>query len=60
MCVARSPSRVLQTRYDIPAERVFAHNWIDFKDSRYCEGCELARLARPQDIQTATRVKSDQ
>lgn len=45
--------RVLQTRYDIPAERVFAHNWIDFKDSRYCEGCELARLARTQDILTA-------
>ncbi|UZE47218.1 N-acetylmuramoyl-L-alanine amidase [Rhodopseudomonas sp. P2A-2r] len=52
--------RVLQTRYDIPSERVFAHNWIDFKDLRYCEGCELARLARTQDIQTATRVKSDQ
>jgi hypothetical protein len=51
--------RVLQTRYDIPADRVFAHNWIDYKDSRYCEGCELARLARTQDIQTATRVRDE-
>ncbi|MFC0239873.1 peptidoglycan recognition protein family protein [Rhodopseudomonas telluris] len=38
--------RVLQARYDIPAERIYAHNWIDYKDARYCEGCELARLAR--------------
>ncbi|WP_041798370.1 peptidoglycan recognition protein family protein [Rhodopseudomonas palustris] len=38
--------RVLRARYDIPAERVYAHNWIDYKDSRYCEGCELAKLAR--------------
>ncbi|RJF75482.1 peptidoglycan recognition protein family protein [Rhodopseudomonas palustris] len=38
--------RVLQVRYAIPAERVYAHNWIDYKDARYCEGCELARLAR--------------
>jgi hypothetical protein len=38
--------RFLQERYDIPAENVYAHNWIDFKDRRYCEGCELATLAR--------------
>lgn len=38
--------RVLQARYDIPSERIYAHNWIDYKDARYCEGCELARLAR--------------
>jgi len=38
--------RVLRARYDIPAERVYAHNWIDYKDARYCEGCELAKLAR--------------
>lgn len=38
--------RVLRTRYDIPADRVYAHNWIDYKDARYCEGCELAKLAR--------------
>jgi hypothetical protein len=38
--------RVLQARYSIPAGRIYAHNWIDFKDSRYCEGCELARRAR--------------
>jgi hypothetical protein len=37
---------VLRTRYGIPAERVYAHNWIDFKDGRYCEGCDLATLAR--------------
>ena len=38
--------RVLQARYNIPSERIYAHNWIDFKDARYCEGCELAKLAR--------------
>jgi N-acetylmuramoyl-L-alanine amidase len=38
--------RFLQERYGIPAENVYAHNWIDYKDSRYCEGCELARAAR--------------
>ena len=38
--------RVLQARYDIPAERIYAHNWIDYKDARYCEGCDLAKLAR--------------
>jgi hypothetical protein len=38
--------RFLQERYDIPAENIYAHNWIDYKDRRYCEGCELATLAR--------------
>jgi hypothetical protein len=38
--------RVLQARYGIPTERVYAHNWIDYKDARYCEGCDLATLAR--------------
>ena len=38
--------RVLQARYGIPSERVYAHNWIDYKDARYCEGCDLATLAR--------------
>ncbi|MGZ5805283.1 MAG: peptidoglycan recognition protein family protein [Xanthobacteraceae bacterium] len=38
--------RVLQERYDIPAQSVYAHNWIDYKDARYCEGCELAAQAR--------------
>ena len=38
--------RVLQARYGIPNERVYAHNWIDYKDARYCEGCALATLAR--------------
>ncbi len=38
--------RVLSARYGIPAERVYAHNWIDHKDARYCEGCELAAIGR--------------
>jgi hypothetical protein len=38
--------RFLQERYAIPAENVYAHNWIDIKDHRYCEGCELGTLAR--------------
>jgi hypothetical protein len=38
--------RVLRTRYGIPRERIYAHNWIDYKDARYCEGCALATLAR--------------
>jgi hypothetical protein len=41
--------KVLRARYGIPAERVYAHNWIDFKDARYCEGCALATLARQLD-----------
>ncbi len=36
----------LQERYRIPAENIYAHNWIDFKDHRYCEGCELGTAAR--------------
>jgi hypothetical protein len=38
--------RFLQERYGIPPENIYAHNWVDFKDRRYCEGCELATLAR--------------
>jgi hypothetical protein len=38
--------RFLQERYDIPAASIYAHNWIDYKDRRYCEGCDLATLAR--------------
>ncbi|MTV16336.1 MULTISPECIES: peptidoglycan recognition family protein [Bradyrhizobium] len=38
--------KLLRARYGIPAERVYAHNWIDFKDARYCEGCALATMAR--------------
>ena len=37
---------VLRARYQIPLDRVYAHNWIDFKDARYCEGCALATMAR--------------
>ena len=36
----------LQERYGITPDHIYAHNWIDFKDQRYCEGCELAALAR--------------
>jgi len=43
-CLALVP--FLQERYGIPAERIYAHNWIDYKDARYCEGCALARRAR--------------
>jgi N-acetylmuramoyl-L-alanine amidase len=39
-------AQVLRARYDIPLQRVYAHDWIDFKDARYCEGCALATLAR--------------
>jgi hypothetical protein len=46
--------RFLQERYDIPAERIYAHNWIDYKDRRYCEGCELATLARNLGYQPAS------
>ncbi len=38
--------QVLRARYNIPLDHVYAHNWIDFKDARYCEGCALATLAR--------------
>jgi hypothetical protein len=38
--------KVLRARYDIPLDHVYAHNWIDYKDARYCEGCALATLAR--------------
>src|SRR5262249_15899863 len=38
--------RFLQERYDIPSKQIYAHNWIDFKDKRYCEGCDLALAAR--------------
>ena len=43
--------RVLQARYHIPSERIYAHNWIDFKDARYCEGCALAARARALNFQ---------
>ena len=42
--------KFLQQRYGIPAQRIYAHNWIDYKDSRYCEGCELAQRARAQNF----------
>jgi hypothetical protein len=39
----------LQERYRIPPENIYAHNWIDYKDSRYCEGCALAEAAKRLD-----------
>lgn len=38
--------RFLQERYVIDTQHIYAHNWIDIKDHRYCEGCELGKLAR--------------
>jgi hypothetical protein len=38
--------RFLQERYGIASDNIYAHNWIDYKDSRYCEGCDLAAEAR--------------
>jgi N-acetylmuramoyl-L-alanine amidase len=38
--------RFLQERYRIEADAIYAHNWIDYKDARYCEGCDLAQAAR--------------
>lgn len=44
--------RVLQVRYAIRSDRVFAHNWVGHKDRRYCEGCELADIARAPPLET--------
>jgi hypothetical protein len=49
--------KVLQTRYSISSDHVYAHNWIDYKDSRYCEGCELAKIARTQNLESASRIE---
>ena len=43
---------LLMARYSIARERVYAHNWIDYKDARYCEGCDLATLARDPKVRT--------
>lgn len=51
--------RVLQARYGIPTDRIFAHNWIDYKDHRYCEGCALAAIARAQGAQIALQGPSN-
>jgi hypothetical protein len=47
--------RFLQERYGILPEHIYAHNWIDFKDRRYCEGCDLATLARKINFQPSNR-----
>ena len=52
--------RFLQKRYDIPAENIYAHNWIDYKDRRYCEGCELATLARKLGYAPGRRASSSE
>jgi hypothetical protein len=46
--------RFLQERYGIAAQNIYAHNWIDFKDRRYCEGCDLATLARKINYQPSS------
>jgi hypothetical protein len=51
--------RFLQERYGIPSEHVYAHNWIDYKDHRYCEGCELGTLARQQAYEPGRTVAKD-
>jgi hypothetical protein len=45
----------LQERYGIPPDHIYAHNWIDYKDTRYCEGCELATAARKLDYRPSSR-----
>ena len=50
--------RFLQERYGITVDRVFAHNWIDYKDARYCEGCALAERARAQAYVPTDKVPS--
>jgi hypothetical protein len=50
--------RFLQERYAIPPENIYAHNWIDYKDTRYCEGCALAEAARAQAYQPTNRPGS--
>jgi hypothetical protein len=50
--------RFLQERYSIPPDHIFAHNWIDYKDARYCEGCDLASAARKQNYMP-TRVSPE-
>ena len=51
--------RFLQERYAIPAENIYAHNWIDYKDRRYCEGCDLAALARKLAHEPGKRVSGE-
>jgi N-acetylmuramoyl-L-alanine amidase-like protein len=51
--------RFLQERYDIASENIYAHNWIDHKDHRYCEGCELATLARKLAYQPGAAATKD-
>ncbi|MGE0035620.1 MAG: N-acetylmuramoyl-L-alanine amidase [Xanthobacteraceae bacterium] len=51
--------RFLQERYGISAEHVYAHNWIDYKDHRYCEGCELGTLARQQAYEPGQTAAKD-
>jgi len=47
--------RFLQERYGIAPQNIYAHNWIDFKDRRYCEGCDLATLARKINYQPSSK-----
>ena len=36
----------VQERYGITIDHIYAHKWIDIKDPRYCEGCDMAKRAR--------------
>ena len=47
----------LQERYGIPPDKIYAHHWIDFKDHRYCEGCELGEAARKLDYKPACGIR---
>jgi hypothetical protein len=49
--------KVLQARYGITSDHVYAHDWIDYKDDRYCEGCELAKLVRTQGVERASQLE---
>ena len=52
----------LQERYDIPAKNIYAHNWIDYKDGRYCEGCDLAAAraqTRPMSLASESVANSE-
>ena len=44
--LGRSRARSCRSATAFPPSNIYAHNWIDFKDARYCEGCELATAAR--------------
>jgi hypothetical protein len=48
---------VLRAHYGIPLDRIYALNWIDDKDARCCEGCELAKLARECESKVVSEIE---